>query len=59
VNEATSSIVTTSIATIIKATNTVAMTANPTIVIKTIDVTIILVATIRTLRGAASPTKKG
>ncbi len=56
-NQATSSIVATSIATIIKATNAVAMTADLTIIIKTIDAMIDLVAMIRT-RRAASPTKR-
>jgi hypothetical protein len=50
-------IIATSIATTIKATNTIATTNNPTIVIKTINAMIVLVAMIRTLR-AASPRKK-
>jgi hypothetical protein len=57
VNRATSSIVATSIATTIKATDAVARTNNLTVVIETINATIVLVATIRTLR-AASPTKR-
>jgi hypothetical protein len=43
--------------TTIKATDAIAMTDNPTIVIKTIDATIVLIATIKTLR-AASPTER-
>jgi hypothetical protein len=43
--------------TIIKATNMIAMTNNPTIVIKMIDATIALVVTIRTLR-TASPIRR-
>jgi hypothetical protein len=57
VKQATSSIVATNIATIIKATNAIAMIANLTVVIETVNATIILVAKIRTLR-AASPTKR-
>ncbi len=57
-NQATSSIVATSIATTIKATNTIAMTVDLTNNIKTIDVRIVLILTMRTLR-AASTTNKG
>jgi hypothetical protein len=57
VNQATSSIVATSNTTTIKATNAITMTNDPTIVIETIDATIVLVATIRTLR-ATSPMKR-
>ncbi len=56
VNRATSSIVATSIATIIEGANTVATIADLTIVIETIDITIILIAAIKTQR-TASPTK--
>jgi hypothetical protein len=57
-NQATSSIVATSIVTTIEATNAIATTDNPTIVIAPINATIVLFTTIRNLR-AASPTKKG
>jgi hypothetical protein len=57
VNQATSSIVSTSIATIINATKAIAMIANLTIIIKTIDAMIVVVTKIRTLR-AGSPTKR-
>jgi hypothetical protein len=56
-DQATSSIVATSITTTIKVTNAIAMTNNLTIVIKTINATIVLAATTRTLR-TASPTKR-
>jgi hypothetical protein len=56
-NQATSSIIATSIATISKATNVIAMTDNPTIDIKTINATIFLVVATRTLQ-TASPTKR-
>jgi hypothetical protein len=57
VNQATSSIVATSITTIIKATDVIVMIANLTIVIKMINTANILVTTIRILK-AASPTKR-
>jgi hypothetical protein len=56
VNQATGSIVTIS-ATIIKAADAIEMTNNPTIVIKTINTTIILVAIARTIR-ATSPMRR-
>jgi hypothetical protein len=56
-NQATSSIVATSTLTTIKVTNAIAMTNYPTILIKMIDATIVLVATVRTL-SATSPTKR-
>jgi hypothetical protein len=46
----TSSMIATSTTKIIEATNMIATTDGPTIVIKTIDATIVLVTTIRTLR---------
>jgi hypothetical protein len=58
VNQATSIIVTKIIATIIKASNTIAMIANLSIIIKTINAMIVLVAMIGNQRGG-SPTKKG
>ncbi len=58
INWATSSIVGTSIATTIKATITIMMTNEPSIVIKTIKATIVLVTTIRTLRTASHMTKR-
>jgi hypothetical protein len=48
----------TSIAAIIKVTNAIAMIASLTIVIKTIDDTIVLVPTIRTQRAAVYLHKK-
>jgi hypothetical protein len=57
VNQTTSRIVATSIATIIKATNAIATTAGLTIGIKMINTTIALVTTVRPQR-AASPTKR-
>ncbi len=57
-NQATSSIVATSIVITIEVTDAIPMTNNPTIDIETINTTIILVTTIRTLREA-SPTKEG
>jgi hypothetical protein len=57
VNQATSSIVATSTTTIIKATNVIVTTKDPTFVIKKINATIILIAMIRSLR-TASPTKR-
>jgi hypothetical protein len=56
VNQATSSIVTTNIATIIEATDTIAKTNEPTIIIETTNTTIVLVAMTRTPR-TASPTR--
>jgi hypothetical protein len=53
-NLATSSIVVTSIMTIIKATDAIAMTAYLTIVIKTINATIVLARMIRTQRSSKS-----
>jgi hypothetical protein len=58
VNQATSTIIATSIASTIEATDVIATTGNPTIDIETIDATIVLhVVTTRTLR-TASPTKR-
>ncbi len=56
-NQATIRIVTTSTATIIEATNAIATTDDPTIVIETNDAMIVLSATIRTTR-AVSPMRK-
>ncbi len=57
VNQATGSIVVTNIMTTIKATDAIATIADPTIVLKKIDASIILNTTTRTQR-AASPTKR-
>ncbi len=54
---ATSSIFATNIMTFIKGTNAIVTTDNPTIVIKMIDATIVLVAMTRSLR-TASPTRR-
>jgi hypothetical protein len=56
-NQATGSILVINISSTIEATNAIAMIANPTIVIKTIDSTIVINGTTRTQR-AASPTKR-
>jgi hypothetical protein len=57
VNQATSSIVATIIVTTVEATNAIVMTDNLTIVIKTINNMIVLVAAIKTSK-TASPTRK-
>jgi hypothetical protein len=58
VNQATSSIVATSIMTTIEAADAIAMIADLTIFTKTINAMIILIATIRTQRAASSTKRR-